>query len=195
MVATWFHPVCQDKELSADNPWTCPGDRILFDASFIWGLVGQKRIFRARGNYGAVNWFFLIGGADPVIVYIFHRIFPSQKWILMINLPVLIGATANMPPAKSVNYNVWLIIGIILNFFMFRYHKKWWQRYNYGLSATLDAGISFMAVLLYFTLTMENRSVNWWGMAGEHCPLATCPTAKGIDLSLDPVETRVCPVF
>jgi hypothetical protein len=106
MVATWFHPVCQDKELSADNPWTCPGDRILFDASFIWGLVGQKRIFRARGNYGAVNWFFLIGGADPVIVYIFHRIFHSQKWILMINLPVLIGATANMPPATSVNYNV-----------------------------------------------------------------------------------------
>jgi hypothetical protein len=119
----------------------------------------------------------------------------AQKWILMINLPVLIGATANMPPATSVNYNAWLVIGTFFNFFVFRYRKKWWQRYNYILSAALDAGVAFMAVLLYFTLTMEDRSVNWWGTLGEHCPLATCPTTKGIDLSLDPTETRVCPVF
>lgn len=187
--------ICQDKVLAPDSPWTCPNDRVFFDASVIWGLVGPKRIFGAHGNYGAINYFFLIGAAGPVIVYIFHRIFPSQKWILLINLPVLFGATANMPPATALNYNAWLIIGTFFNFFVFRYRKKWWQRYNYILSAALDAGVAFMAVLLYFTLTMENRSVNWWGTLGEHCPLATCPTAKGIDLSLDPTETRVCPVF
>ncbi|VAI48250.1 unnamed protein product [Triticum turgidum subsp. durum] len=194
-VAWWLlgsvENICQDQLLPPDSPWTCPGDRVFFDASVIWGLVGPKRIFGPHGNYEAVNWFFLIGAAGPVIVYIFHRIFPSQRWILMINLPVLIGATANMPPATAVNYNSWLLIGTIFNFFVFRYRKKWWQRYNYILSAALDAGVAFMAVLLYFTLTMENRTVNWWGTAGEHCPLASCPTAKGVDLGPD----SVCPVF
>lgn len=192
-VAWWLlgsiNDICQDS-LPPDSPWTCPSDRVFFDASVIWGLVGPKRIFGSFGNYGALNWFFLIGAAGPVIVYIIHRIFPNQRWIPMINLPVLIGAT-NMPPATAVNYNSWLLIGTIFNFFVFRYRKKWWQRYNYVLSAALDAGVAFMGVLLYFSLSMENRSIDWRGMAGEHCPLASCPTAKGVDLGPD----SVCPVF
>lgn len=194
-VAWWLlgsiENICQDTLLPPDSPWTCPGDRVFFDASVIWGLVGPMRIFGPRGNYEALNLFFLIGAAGPVIVYVFHRIFPNQKWILLINLPVLIGATASMPPATAVNYNAWLLIGTFFNFFVFRYRKKWWQRYNYILSAALDAGVAFMAVLLYFTLSMENRSIDWWGTAGEHCPLATCPTAKGVDLGPD----SLCPVF
>ncbi|CAN6253676.1 unnamed protein product [Urochloa humidicola] len=182
--------ICSDS-LPPDSPWTCPGDRVFFDASVIWGLVGPKRIFGSAGNYGALNWFFLIGAAGPVVVYALHRMFPNQRWIPLINLPVLLGATASMPPATAVNYNSWLLIGTIFNFFVFRYRKKWWTRYNYILSAALDAGVAFMGVVLYFSLTMENKTIDWWGTAGEHCPLASCPTAKGVDLGPD----SVCPVF
>ncbi|XP_062222348.1 oligopeptide transporter 4-like [Phragmites australis] len=182
--------ICSDN-LPPNSPWTCPSDRVFFDASVIWGLVGPRRIFGPDGNYGALNWFFLIGAAGPVIVYTFHRAFPGQRWIPLINLPVLLGATAMMPPATAVNYNSWLFIGTIFNFFVFRYRKKWWTRYNYVLSAALDAGVAFMGVLLYFTLTMENKSIDWWGTAGEHCKLASCPTTKGIDLGPE----RGCPVF
>lgn len=41
-----------------------------------------------------------------------------------------------------------------------------------------------MAVLIHFSLGMENRSLHWWGSGPgidtEHCELATCPTAKGL---------------
>lgn len=123
----------------------------------------------------------------PTLVWILHKTFPKQSWIPLINLPVLLGATGMMPPATPLNYNAWIIVGTIFNFFIFRYRKKWWQRYNYVLSAALDAGVAFMAVLLYFTLGLENTSLNWWGTAGEHCPLATCPTAKGIVVDGCPV--------
>lgn len=181
--------ICSDS-LPPDSPWTCPNDRVFFDASVIWGLVGPRRIFGPDGNYGALNWFFLIGAAGPVIVYALHRTFPGQRWIPLINLPVLFGATAYMPPATAVNYNSWLLVGTVFNFFVFRYRKKWWTRYNYILSAALDAGVAFMGVVLYFSLTMQNKSIDWWGTAGEHCPLARCPTAKGVDLG-----DGVCPVF
>ncbi|KAK4340083.1 hypothetical protein RND71_041545 [Anisodus tanguticus] len=156
-VAWWLlnsiENICQDDILPPDSPWTCPGDRVFFDASVIWGLVGPKRIFGTLGNYSSMNWFFL---------------------------GVLLGATGAMPPATPLNYNAWVIVGTIFNFFIFRYRKKWWQRYNYILSAALDAGVAFMAVLLYFSLGMENKGLTWWGTNGEHCKLATCPTAKGI---------------
>ncbi|KAI9177031.1 hypothetical protein LWI28_010213 [Acer negundo] len=180
--------ICQDNLLPPDSPWTCPGDRVFFDASVIWGLVGPKRIFGSLGNYMAMNWFFLGGAIGPVIVWIFHKLFPTQSWIPLINLPVLLGATAMMPPATAVNYNSWIIVGTFFNFFIFRYKKQWWQRYNYILSAALDAGVAFMAVLLYFSVGMEEKGLDWWGTAGEHCDLATCPTAKGIAVDGCPVN-------
>ena len=181
--------ICHEELLSPNSPWTCPGDRVFFDASVIWGLVGPRRIFGPLGNYGALNWFFVAGAAGPIIVWLLHKAFPSQSWIPLINLPVLLGATGGMPPATAVNYSSWVIVGTIFNFFIFRYRKKWWERYNYVLSAALDAGVAFMAVVIYFALSMENISIDWWGTQGEHCPLATCPTAPGIQ------GADVCPVF
>ncbi|EXC01177.1 Oligopeptide transporter 2 [Morus notabilis] len=191
-VAWWLlhtvENICQDQLLPPNSPWTCPGDRVFFDASVIWGLVGPKRIFGSEGNYSQLNWFFLIGVMGPLLVWLLHKAFPSQKWIKFVNLPVLFGATAVMPPATTVNFNCWIIVGTVFNFFVFRYRKQWWQKYNYVLSAALDAGLAFMGVVLYFTLTMEDRSLSWWGADGEHCELATCPTAKGIVVD-------GCPVF
>ncbi|PON85731.1 Tetrapeptide transporter [Trema orientale] len=190
-VAWWLlhtiENICQDQLLPPNSPWTCPGDRVFFDASVIWGLVGPKRIFGSEGNYPQLNWFFLLGVLGPLVVWLLHKAFPSQKWISLINLPVLLGATAAMPPATTVNFNCWIVVGTVFNFFVFRYRKNWWQKYNYVLSAALDAGLAFMGVLLYFSLTMEDKSVAWWGSDGEHCKLATCPTAKGIAVDDCPV--------
>ncbi|KAJ4962339.1 hypothetical protein NE237_022278 [Protea cynaroides] len=179
--------ICNVDVLPPNSPWTCPSDRVFFDASVIWGLVGPKRIFGSEGVYGALNWFFLAGALGPILVWLLHKTFPKQSWIPLINLPVILGATAMMPPATAMNYNVWIVVGTIFNFFIFRYRKQWWKRYNYVLSAGLDAGVAFMGVLIYFTLTMENKSINWWGTEGEHCPLAACPTAKGIVVDGCPV--------
>ncbi|XP_030454602.1 oligopeptide transporter 4-like [Syzygium oleosum] len=195
-VAWWLldsiHNICHKNLLPANSPWTCPGDRVFFDASVIWGLVGPKRIFGSEGNYGALNWFFLGGLLGPVVVWLLHKSFPKQSWISLINLPVLLGATAAMPPATALNYNSWILVGTIFNFFVFRYRKIWWQRYNYILSAALDAGVAFMAVFIYFAFGIEDRNLHWWGsnpdVDPEHCGLATCPTAKGISVD-------GCPVF
>ncbi|KAK9097026.1 hypothetical protein Sjap_022523 [Stephania japonica] len=172
--------ICEKDLLPPNSPWTCPSDRVFFDASVIWGLVGPKRIFGVLGNYAALNWFFLGGAIGPLFVWLLHKAFPSQTWIRLINLPVLLGATAMMPPATALNYNAWFIVGAIFNFYIFRYRKTWWQRYNYVLSAALDAGLAFMSVVLYFTLSMQGKGLTWWGNGGEYCDLAACPTAKGV---------------
>ncbi|KAM4087253.1 hypothetical protein ACJW30_10G164000 [Castanea mollissima] len=178
--------ICQQNLLPQNSPWTCPNDRVFFDASVIWGLVGPKRIFGSQGNYSAFNWFFLGELLGPIVVWLLHKAFPTQTWIPLINLPVLLGATVNMPPATPLNYTSWILVGTIFNFFVFRYRTNWWQRYNYVLLAALDAGVAFMAVLLYFSLGMENRNLHWWGSDPnvnlKHCELATCPTMKGISV-------------
>ncbi|CAN0880139.1 Oligopeptide transporter 4 [Linum grandiflorum] len=172
--------ICQPDLLPPGSPWTCPSDRVFFDASVIWGLVGPKRIFGSKGNYSTMNWFFLVGAIGPVLVWLLHRAFPKQGWIPLINLPVLFGVSGMIPPATAINFNSWIIVGVVFNFYVFRYKKEWWNRYNYILSAAMDAGVAFMAVVLYFSVGMEEKRLTWWGNNGEHCDLASCPTARGV---------------
>lgn len=179
--------ICHEDQLPKGSPWTCPNDNVFFDASVIWGLVGPRRIFGPLGNYEKLNWAFLIGLLSPIIIWALIKAFPSQKWISYIHIPVLLGATASMPPASTVNFNSWITVAVIFNYFIHKYRKKWRERYNYILAAALDAGLAFMTTLLYFTVSSGGISLNWWGQ-DEHCPLATCPTAKGI-------VTDGCPTF
>ncbi|KAJ7562770.1 hypothetical protein O6H91_03G084200 [Diphasiastrum complanatum] len=193
MSAAWWmlqsiNNICDVEKLPPSSPWTCPKDRVAFDASVIWGLVGPKRLFGPLGDYKTLTWFFLLGALLPIPVWMLSKLFPKATWIGLINMPVLLGGFASMPPATPVNIASWLVVGIIFNYFVFRFHKGWWQRYNYVLSASLDAGTAFMGVLLYFSLSLHNKKLNWWGTQLDHCPLASCPTAQGI-------VVKGCPVF
>nr|DAD36183.1 TPA_asm: hypothetical protein HUJ06_006823 [Nelumbo nucifera] len=180
--------LCDTNLLPDNSPWTCPMDRVFYDASVIWGLIGPRRIFGDLGTYPAVNWFFLGGAVAPLLVWAAHKVFPNQKWIRLINMPILIGATGMMPPATAVNFTVWIIIGFLSGFVIYRYRQGWWQRHNYVLSGALDAGLAFMGVLLFLCLGSKNISIDWWGASPDGCPLASCPTAKG-------VVVDHCPVF
>jgi OPT family oligopeptide transporter len=180
--------ICNTELLPDGSPWTCPGDHVFYDASVIWGLIGPRRIFGDMGTYSAVNWFFLGGAVAPFLVWLAHKAFPSRSWILLINMPVLIGATNQMPPATAVNYSTWILVGFLSGFVVYRYRRSWWERHNYLLSGALDAGLAFMAVLIYFCLGLEDVGFNWWGNHSDGCPLASCPTAKGV------VVREGCPV-
>lgn len=95
-----------------------------------------------------------------------------------------------MPSAKAVNYLSWGAVGIFFNYYIFRRFKGWWARHTYILSAALDAGVAFMGILIYFTLqSYDINGPEWWGLTTtDHCPLAKCPLASGI-------EVKGCPVL
>nr|GMD10413.1 oligopeptide transporter 7-like [Ipomoea batatas] len=177
--------ICQTT--ATNTVWTCPSDHVFYDASVIWGLIGPRRIFGDLGTYEAVNWFFLVGAIAPVLVWVATKAFPRQEWIRLINMPVLISASSQMPPATAVNYTTWIMVGFLSGFVVFRYRPDLWQRHNYVLSGALDAGLAFMGVLLYLCLGLQNVSLNWWGNDLDGCPYASCPSAKGIIVEGCPV--------
>ncbi|PNS97153.1 hypothetical protein POPTR_016G004800v4 [Populus trichocarpa] len=182
--------ICNPSRLPEGSPWTCPGDDVFYNASIIWGVVGPLRMFGRLGLYSKMNYFFLIGLLAPVPVWILSRMFPEKKWIKLINVPIIIGGTGGMPSARAVNYMCWFAVGIFFNFVVYKRYRGWWVRHNYILSAGLDAGVAFLAILLYFTLQIKDiNGPTWWGLElSDHCPLATCPTAPGF-------QVEGCPVF
>lgn len=112
------------------------------------------------------------------------------RWIEYVNLPLILSATANMPPARSLNFTSWVAVGLFFNLYLYQRYKAWWARHNYILSAGLDAGMAFLGVILFFALQSSNvYGPEWWGSkSGDHCPLADCPTAPG-------AVAKGCPQF
>ncbi|XP_010536754.1 PREDICTED: oligopeptide transporter 5-like [Tarenaya hassleriana] len=182
--------ICDTDLLPESSPWTCPNHTVFYNASIIWGVIGPGRMFTKKGVYPELNWFFLIGLLAPVPGWYLSRKFPEKKWIKHIHMPLIFAATSPVPVARAVHYWSWFIVGVIFNYYIFKRFKEWWARNTYILSASLDAGTAFMAVVIFFAL--QNNNINmpdWWGNeADDHCPLARCPTAKGI-------VTKGCPVF
>ncbi|KAK9134007.1 hypothetical protein Scep_013535 [Stephania cephalantha] len=187
---TTVEHICHPSLLPEGSPWTCPGDDIFYNASIIWGVVGPLRMFGRLGLYVKMNYFFLIGALAPVPVWALSHMFPKQKWISLINMPVLFGSSGAMLQAGAVTYWCWGVLGIIFNFYVYRKFRGWWARHNYVLSAALDAGVAFSAILVYATLQLHDiNGIKWWGLElDDHCPLAHCPTAPG-------VVVDGCPVF
>ncbi|KAL5575804.1 hypothetical protein UlMin_017503 [Ulmus minor] len=163
---------------------------VFYNASIIWGVAGPLRMFGRLGLYSKMNYFFLIGLLAPLPVWILSHKFPEHKFISLIHMPIILGGAGAMPPARAVNYICWGSVGFFFNFYVYRRYKGWWARHNYILSAGLDAGVAFMAILCYFTLQVRDiNGMRWWGLdLDDHCPLASCPTAPGI-------EVEGCPVF
>lgn len=183
--------LCDTSMLPKDSAWTCPSDRTFYTASIIWGLIGPRRIFGNLGHYSMLNWFFLGGAIAPILVWLAAKKYPSKKWIKMIHLPVMLGATAMIPPASAVNYTSWIIVAFLSGFVVFRHRPKWWERYNYLLSGGLDAGTAFMTIIIFFGLGYKKSiEFEWfWGHDSDSywCPLASCPTAKGVVMDGCPV--------
>ncbi|KAK8936768.1 Oligopeptide transporter 1 [Platanthera zijinensis] len=174
--------ICSPSKLPAGSPWTCPGDDVFFTASIIWGLAGPKRIFGHLGHYSAVNFFFLIGLLLPVPFWLLSKVFPDNKVLRYLHIPLIVAGAGGIPPAHTVNYIMWGVVGIFFNYFIYKTHKLWWARHTYVMSAALDAGVAFMGVILFFALQSHDiGGIDWWGGAGgDYCDLAGCPTAPGV---------------
>jgi len=149
-----------------DQPqnFVCPSTNVFATSSLVWGGIGPHRLFSPGAMYSPLLWFFFVGALLPIPFYYLARRFPLSYW-RYINIPVFFAGIGAMPPASGINYSSWVLVGFIFQWFMRRYHFRWWMRYNYILSAGLDAGVAIGIIFIFFALQMPKGGVqlNWWG--------------------------------
>ena len=150
-------------DLDQPNQYTCPGGRVFFTASVIWGAIGPQRIFTGNAIYASLQWFWLAGAIAPVLTWMLARKWPKSFW-RYVNMPVIFGGTGLLPPASVYIYLCWGWVGIVFNYFIKRRYTGWWLQYNYVTSAALDSGLILSTLVIFFTLYLTNApQLNWWG--------------------------------
>ncbi|KAL1713444.1 hypothetical protein EV715DRAFT_181906, partial [Schizophyllum commune] len=70
----------------------------------------------------------------------------------------------------AVNYVGWATVGFVFQYLIRRRWFGFWTKYNYVLSAALDAGTALGIIAVYFCLQYPangtigaNTLQNWWG--------------------------------
>jgi OPT family small oligopeptide transporter len=142
----------------------CPNIEVVTLSSVVWGGVGPGRLFSVGKMYSPLLWFFLLGAVAPIPFYILARKYPYSIFRYA-NMPLLFNAGEAIPPASGINYSSFVLVGFISQWFMRRFHLRWWMRYNYILAAALDSGVAIGLVVVFFTVQFPKGgfSVKWWG--------------------------------
>jgi len=152
--------ICDDDQA---NFYTCPGGKVFYTASVIWGAIGPARIFGPGKVYGVLQWYWLLGALLPVTSYFMARKWP-RSWLRYVHWPLMLGGTGWIPPATVYNYLCWGVVGSIFNGFIKRRWRGWWMQYNYITSAGLDTGLFISTIVIFFTLFLTNaKAPQWWG--------------------------------
>ncbi|KAF9906100.1 hypothetical protein EC991_000967 [Linnemannia zychae] len=128
-----------------DDPsglWTGYGPQLFWGSALIYGALGPIKMFGPTSYYNFIYWGFLIGAAIPVIQWGLYKKYPSIKWSTF-NVAVLAGSMSAFAGGLAVGVLQGLIICIIWQFWLFRYHKNWWSKYTFILAAALDTGAAF----------------------------------------------------
>ncbi|KIY53558.1 small oligopeptide transporter [Fistulina hepatica ATCC 64428] len=149
--------------------FTCPSTEVFGTASIIWGVIGPARQFSHGQIYHGLMWFFFAGFISPCITYVLTLKWPNG-WMRYINFPVIFSGAGYIPPATALNYVPWAIVGFAFQFLLRRRYFSYWTKYNYVLSAALDAGVAVMSILIFFCLQYPkngtigaNTIQTWWG--------------------------------
>ncbi|KAJ7762744.1 OPT oligopeptide transporter [Mycena maculata] len=170
----------------APDNFVCPSTNVFADAALIWGGIGPQRLFGPGGLYRPLLWAFPLGILAPIPFYFLARRFPLSSF-RYVNIPVFCGGVAAIPAASAYNYAAWGLTAFIFNYFIRRRNFRWWMRYNYILSAALDAGLALGLIVVFFAVEYANGGVtlNWIG----NTVWQTTADALGLPLLTSPTGT------
>ncbi|KAJ4299954.1 hypothetical protein N0V90_005202 [Kalmusia sp. IMI 367209] len=113
--------------------YTCPAINQFFTAAVLWGTVGPRKVFGSGGMYTWLLIGFPIGVILPLVVFVARKYFPKQRWLRDIHPPAIF------------------------------YGGIYYAPYNYVLSAAFSSGVAIAAIVIFFALQMQHKSLDWWG--------------------------------
>ncbi|KAG9320139.1 hypothetical protein KVV02_000716, partial [Mortierella alpina] len=140
------------------------------------GVVGPLKFLSPSSMYYPIVWFFFIGFVIPIPFYLLSLKFPNS-WVKDVNMAAFMLGGGPYPPAGASIMPTWAFLGFVFNFVIKRRHFGWWSKYNYVMSAALDAGVAISALVIFFALQNNNIHMpQWWGNNSssiDQCPRVT----------------------
>jgi OPT family small oligopeptide transporter len=126
--------------------WHAINAKIIFTAAQIWGAISPERIFGRNSPYFGLYWFVLIGALLPIVFFFLQRRFPNAG-LHYINWPIIFQSVGSVASGTANSILSAMVVTLVTQYYIRNKYRKWYDRYNYILSAALDLSVAFVAIM------------------------------------------------
>ncbi|KAI0073510.1 oligopeptide transporter [Panus rudis PR-1116 ss-1] len=134
------------------NVWSGQVVQSLNSAAVTWSLAGK--LYSPSGPYFIVPMGLLIGMVPTAFQWLLWKYRPTIGPVKVdtIMLPIIYMYSAWMSSGVNSTITSSILVGIISQLWLRKYHPGWYRKYNYILGGALDGGAQVMIFILSFAV-------------------------------------------
>ncbi|KAH9062284.1 OPT oligopeptide transporter protein-domain-containing protein [Lactarius vividus] len=137
---------------TGNNIWNGQTVQSLNSNAITWSLA--KELYGPSGPYFIIPMGIFIGFAVTVIHWLVNKRWPyiGPVRVDQIILPLIIQYSSWLSAGVNSVTSSIIIVGLVSQFWLRRYHPGWYRKYNYILGGALDGGAQVMIFILSFAV-------------------------------------------
>ncbi|KAF5349059.1 hypothetical protein D9757_012189 [Collybiopsis confluens] len=132
------------------NVWSGAAIQSFNSDAISWGALA-KQLYTPSGRYGIVPMSILIGLVIPIPFWLLHRRWPRAHFDSVITPMVCVQIGYYSGGINSSAFMTFLLC-ITSQYYVRRYHPRWFRKYNFLVSAALDGGTEVMVFVYSFAV-------------------------------------------
>ncbi|KAL1711071.1 OPT oligopeptide transporter protein-domain-containing protein [Schizophyllum commune] len=115
-----------------------------------WGALG-KHLYSPGSRYGIIPMSILIGLIVPIPFWLLHKKFP--KWGLdQVITPMIAVQIGGLSSGINSSIFMTFLLCLVSQYWLRKYHPRWFRKYNFLMSAALDGGTEVMVFVWSFAV-------------------------------------------
>ncbi|PPR06785.1 hypothetical protein CVT24_011285 [Panaeolus cyanescens] len=152
------------------NVWSGQQPQSLNSAAVTWSLA--KELYGFNGPYWIVPMSLVIGMVPTTLQWLICKRWPKigPVEVQSVMLPIIYQYSAWMSVGVNSTITSSIIVGLVSQLWLRRYHPGWYKKYNYILGGALDGGAQVMIFVLSFAVFgasgVERPFPSWAGNPG-----------------------------
>ncbi|KAI9306431.1 OPT family small oligopeptide transporter [Cunninghamella echinulata] len=131
------------------NVWNGASFQTMNAAALTWGAIGPINMFGPGTQYAIILWAFFIGFLLPIPFWLLHRFYPRVGFNY-VNVPMILIGLVTLPGSASSFVTVSIFLTFLSQWYLKKYYRGWFVKYNYLLSSALDSGTSLCVFFVAF---------------------------------------------
>ncbi|KAM5354772.1 hypothetical protein ACJ41O_001418 [Fusarium nematophilum] len=132
-----------------------------------WSIAPKMFSIGARYQWVTISYF--LGFVAPLPFYIMHRLQPNSRVWPYFNSAIILWYLGYLFVGLNASITSYYILGAFGQFYLRRYRPRWFVKWNYLISASLDGGTQVMVFIATFAVFGgSGKAVPFPTWAGNH---------------------------
>ncbi|KAH8919014.1 OPT superfamily oligopeptide transporter [Atractiella rhizophila] len=132
------------------NTWSGAGVQSFNSNAVSWGALA-KHLYAPSSRYGIIPLSIFIGLALPVPFWLIHQKFPHLRANTVIT-PMVAASIGYLSGGINSSIFTTFLLCLVSQFWLRKYHPRWFRKYNFLVSAALDGGTEVMIFIYSFAV-------------------------------------------